>query len=158
MPTVSDRAFVKVLSYYTCPQWAIRSRSFVKKFCHEAALWRRLNHENVTSVFGVTMDPYQVVFDRVSDKDIAQYTLDLGVNRASLVSFVSDSLQISPRLANAFSQVSGVAEGLGYLHSQNVIHGRLRGVSRQLVYLRQESQLIASGRQPSWSTTMVGLC
>jgi len=102
-----------------CKRRAVRVRSlqmpcvsdqaFVKKFCHEATLWRRLNHENVTSVFGVTMNPYQVVFDRVSDKDIAQCTLDVGVNRANLV--------------------SDVAEGLEYLHSQNVIHGRLRGAA-----------------------------
>lgn len=82
------------------------------------------------------MDPYQVVFDRGSDKDIIQYTLSGGVDRASLVSFLPDSLPVPPRLADVFLQISDVAEGLGYLHSQDVIHGRLRGVSHQLVHLQ----------------------
>lgn len=60
----------------------------VKKFCREAALWRRLDHQNITSVLGVTMDPYQVVFDRASVKDIMHYTLNNGVDRASLVPFI----------------------------------------------------------------------
>lgn len=78
------------------------------------------------------MDPCQVVFDQVSDKNIIQHTLNNGVDRASLVSFIPDFLPISPRLTNLFPQISDVAEGLGYLHSQNVIHGRLRGVSHRL--------------------------
>jgi serine/threonine protein kinase len=73
----------------------------VKKFCHEAALWRRLNHQNITSVLGVTIDPYQVVFDRGSDKDTTQYTLNNGVDRASLVSFIPDSLPTPPNLTGA---------------------------------------------------------
>ena len=104
----------------------------VKKICHEAALWRRLSHQNITSVLGVTMDPYQVVFDQVSNRDIIQYALNNGADRASLVSFISDSLPIPPRLIDLFPQISDVTEGLEYLHSRNVIHGRLRGVSYQL--------------------------
>jgi len=84
-------------------------RAFAKKFCHEAALWRRLNHQNVGSVLGVIMDPYQVIFDQVSDRNIIQYTLGNEVDRASLI--------------------QGIAEGLGYLHSQSVVHGRLRGAA-----------------------------
>jgi len=57
----------------------------------------------------VTMDPYQVVFDQISDKNIMQYTLSEGVDRASLI--------------------LDITEGLGYLHSQSVIHGRLRGAA-----------------------------
>jgi hypothetical protein len=61
-----------------------------KKFCHEAVLWRRLDHPNVATVLGVTMDPYQVVFDQVSDKDIMEYTSEGGADRASLVSSIPD--------------------------------------------------------------------
>ena len=78
------------------------------------------------------MDPYQVVFDRVSDNGIAQYTSNDGVDRASLVSLFLDFFPISLGFIDAFLQISDVAEGLGYLHSQNVVHGRLRGVSYRL--------------------------
>lgn len=131
--------------------------SAVKKFCHEAALWRRLNHQNITLVLGVTMDPYQVVFDRVSDRDIVQYTLNNGVDRAILVSFISDPFPVPARSTGPFPQISDVAEGLGYLNSQNVIHGRLRGVSHRL-HPQRGSQLTASGRRLFWSATTVGPC
>ena len=61
----------------------------MKKFCHEVVLLKRLDHPNLASVLGVTMDPYQVVFDRVSDKDITRHTMDGGV---SLVSFIQGSV------------------------------------------------------------------
>lgn len=133
----SDQAFMKVLSYYMTVK--AMGSPFMKKFCHEAALWKRLKHQNITSVLGVTMDPYQVVFDQAPDKDIMQYTLNAGVNRANLVNFAPGSLPTPPRSANAFPQVSDVAEGLGYLHSQNIVHGRLRGVSRQLIHLHDRN-------------------
>jgi len=82
------------------------------------------------------MDPYQIVFDRGSDKDIMQYILNEGIDRASLVGFFLDFLPVPPRLADVFPQISDIAEGLGYLHSQDVIHGRLRGVSHRPVHLQ----------------------
>lgn len=75
------------------------------------------------------MDPYQVVFYGVSDNGIVQYISNNGVDRASLVSLFLDSFPISLGFADVFLQISDVAEGLGYLHSENVVHGRLRGVS-----------------------------
>lgn len=73
------------------------------------------------------MDPYQVVFDGRSDQDIVQYTLGGGVDRGSLVNFITGPLLVHPELADP-SQILDIVEGLEYLHSQNVIHGRLRGV------------------------------
>ena len=94
------------------------------------------------------------MFDRVSDKDIIEYTLGGGIDRVSLVSFSPGSLPIRPRFADAFHQISDIAEGLRYLHSQNVVHGRLRGVSRHLPPQRGP-ELTASGRGPFSSTMMV---
>ena len=100
------------------------------------------------------MDPYQVVFDRVSDKDITRYTLDGGVDRVSLVSFIQGSRIIHLGLVNSFPQISDIAEGLGYLHSHNIVHGRLRTVSHHL-RLQRRPELIAAGRGPFSSTMMV---
>ena len=74
----------------------------VQKFCHEAALWRRLDHRNVAKVLGVTVDPYQIVFDRVSDKDIVKYTsTEEGVDRVVLVSlFTVPALSFVSRAAD----------------------------------------------------------
>lgn len=81
---MAGKTLIKVLSYYPCVTG--QALTNVKKFCHEAALWRRLDHPNVTAVLGVTMDPYQVIFDQVSDKDIMQYTAGEGVDRETLAS------------------------------------------------------------------------
>jgi len=82
--------------------------SVKKKFCHEVVLWKRLNHQNVARVLGITTDPYQIVFDRVSDKDI--------------VTFIS-----TEDCVDRVVLLSDIGEGLAYLHSQKVVHGRLRG-------------------------------
>jgi hypothetical protein len=81
---MAGKTLIKVPSYYPCVTG--QALTSVKKFCHEAALWKRLDHPNVAAVLGVTMDPYQVVFDRVSDKDIVQYTSGERVDRETLVS------------------------------------------------------------------------
>ena len=66
-----------------------------KRFCHEATLWKRLDHQNVARVLGVTIDPYQIVFDRVSDKDIMKYiSTEEGVNRVVLVSLFAVSASL----------------------------------------------------------------
>ena len=115
----------------------------MKKFCHEVVLWKRLDHPNIASVLGVTIDPYQVVFPRVSDKDITQHITDGGVDRVSLVSFIQSSRTTRLGLVNSFPQISDIAEGLGYLHSRNIVHGRLRTVSPH-PHLQRGSQLTAS--------------
>ena len=48
------------------------------------------------------MDPYQVVFDQISDKDIIQHILGDRVDRASLVGFIPDSLLVLPKWADVF--------------------------------------------------------
>ena len=89
-----------------------------------------MDHQNVARVLGVMMDPYQIAFDWVSEKDIMKYTLtEEGVDRVVLVSLMVSAILCPSQRAEASFQLSDVAEGLGYLHSQNVVHGRLRGVS-----------------------------
>jgi len=66
------------------------------------------------------------------------------------------SLLIRPPLADVFFQISEIAEGLGYLHSQSVVHGRLRGASHHLLPQRGP-QLTASRRGLFLSTMIVEL-
>lgn len=63
-------------------------------------LWKRLNHPNIASVLGVTMDPCQVVFDKVSNENVIQYTLNNVVDRGSLVGFIPIPLLVVPGLVD----------------------------------------------------------
>lgn len=61
-------------------------------------LWRRLDHQNVARVLGITMDPYRIVFDLVSDKDIVKYiTTEEGVNFVVLVSLLTIPMLVRPQ-------------------------------------------------------------
>ena len=90
IPSLVDEGLVKKVTDQCnaiCANQASLLTGWVKKFCHEVVLWRRLDHRNLAQVLGVTMDPYQILFDRVSDKDIVQYTsTEEGVDRVILVS------------------------------------------------------------------------
>lgn len=88
-PLASERALRKVLPPLP-PQYVLYLH-IAKILCHEVVLWRRLIHPNIALVLGLTMDPYQIVFDQVSNKDVMQYTLREGVDRVNLVSSILSS-------------------------------------------------------------------
>ena len=47
--------------------------------------------------------------------------------QANLISLVRISF-IPPNIASTSPQLLGVAKGIGYLHSHNIIHGGIKGV------------------------------
>ncbi|KAF9647762.1 kinase-like protein [Thelephora ganbajun] len=82
-----------------------------KQAFHEVAVvWKHLAHPNIAPLLGVTIDPPQLISDRISGGNFMEYiTSHPDANRVTLL--------------------SDIAEGLDYLHSCDVIHGGLRGLN-----------------------------
>jgi len=73
------------------------------------------------------IDELCVVSPWMPEGDLSQYLNKYpGVNRASIVR--ACALR-NASILNCFRQMVGVADGLSYLHSSDVIHGDLKGVS-----------------------------
>lgn len=88
-------------------------------------MWKRLDHPNIVPFKGVTFEPLQLVSEWISGGELRHY---VGENPgANLISLVSSSL-CTPINASSCLQLLGVAEGLGYLHSCDVVHGDVKGV------------------------------
>ncbi|KAF9642811.1 kinase-like protein [Thelephora ganbajun] len=81
----------------------------VKETFHQVAvMWKHLTHPNIVPLLGVTIDPFELISDRMPGGDLTEYiTNHPDTDRLSLL--------------------SDVAEGLNYLHSCDVIHGDLKG-------------------------------
>ena len=87
--------------------------------------WKHLTHPNIVPLLGATVDPPQLISDRMTGGDLTEYIVSHpDTDRISLVSV--PLLCCTRRLL--FYQLSNVAEGLRHLHSRNVIHGDLKGV------------------------------
>jgi len=98
----------------------------LQSFCKEAVLWKRLSHPHIVPFLGVTLQPLQLVSGWMPGGELRNYVRDNPyTDLVGLVSQLSPSRDVTsppPR------QLLGVAEGLAYLHSCNVIHGDLKGV------------------------------
>ncbi|KAF9644874.1 kinase-like protein [Thelephora ganbajun] len=77
-------------------------------FYREAIVWKHLNHPNIVPFKGVTFDPLQLVSEWMPGGELRKY------------------VENNPG-ANPISLLIGIAEGLAYLHSCEVIHGDLKG-------------------------------
>lgn len=88
-------------------------------------MWKRLEHPNIVSLLGVTLSPFQFVSVWMPGGELLEY-IDThpSVDRLGLVGF--DPIPLDGGLT--LHQVSGVADGLSYLHSYGVVHGDLKGV------------------------------
>ena len=97
-----------------------------KAFHQVVVVWKHLSHQSIVPLLGVTIDPPQLVSDWMYGGDLTEYiTSRPNADRLSLVRVPPlDCTMRSP-----VYQLSDVAEGLNYLHSCNVIHGDLKGVS-----------------------------
>jgi len=96
-----------------------------KLFCREAIVWKRLNHPNIVPFKGVTLNPLQLISEWMPHGELREYIKENQyMNRVGLV---GSSLPTHMQHLT-YPQLLGVAEGLGYLHSCNVIHGDLKGV------------------------------
>lgn len=105
---------------------ASRYRQLSQALYREAVVWKHLTHPNIVPLLGITPSPLQLVSEWMGGGDLTEYVKrNANVDRLGLVG--------APQLFNdAHSpsfQLSDVADGLSYLHSCDVIHGDLKGVS-----------------------------
>ena len=90
-------------------------------------MWKHLNHPHIVPFMGVTLEPLQLVSGWMPGGELRSY---IKTNpHTNLISLVSQPLPASG-VVSLSSQLLGVAEGLMYLYSCNVIHGDLKGVRR----------------------------
>ncbi|KAF9789172.1 kinase-like domain-containing protein, partial [Thelephora terrestris] len=78
--------------------------------CEEAVVWKHLSHPNIVPFKGVTFRPLQLVSEWMPCGEIKEY------------------IKENPQ-ANLLSLLLGIAKGLNYLHSRNIIHGDLKGAN-----------------------------
>ena len=91
-----------------------------------AAMSKYLDHPNIVPLLGVTTEPLELISDWMPGGDLLGYiATHPDANKFALVCFISDI----PRNMLIACQLSDVADGLNYLHSCNMVHGDLKGVS-----------------------------
>ena len=119
--------------------------------------WRHLNHPNIVPFKGVTFEPLQLVSEWMLGGELREYIrVNYDVNLIGLVGLFLHLLNVtsSPR------QLFGIAKGLGYLHSCNVIHGDIKGVRGSVYILKPMLMVIGAGEYTSrcgWKRTNCGL-
>ncbi|KAF9645422.1 kinase-like protein [Thelephora ganbajun] len=77
-------------------------------FCREAMIWKCLDHPNILPLLGVTISPFQLISNWMDGGDLLQHVKN------------------NPN-ADRLGLLCDVVRGLCYLHSQNVMHGDLKG-------------------------------
>ena len=104
-------------------------RFFVQKYCKELIVCKRAKHPNILSIEGVApmLFEFCIVSQWMVNGNMVGYVTKYpGVNRLELVDLTPQ--HFDPALTS--SQLVGVTRGLDYLHSNEVIHGDLKSVSR----------------------------
>lgn len=88
-------------------------------------MWKHLTHPNIVPLLGITLTPLQLISAWMPGGELKEYvTSHPDMDRLGLVG--APSIRTGSHLRT--SQLTGIADGLNYLHSRNMIHGDLKGV------------------------------
>ncbi|KAJ7044734.1 kinase-like domain-containing protein [Mycena alexandri] len=90
------------------------SRQIRRKFCREALIWKNLDHEYVLPFLGVDSDSFPGFLCMVSP----------WMSRGAIV-----TARGGPNISSIPILMYEIAVGLQYLHSENIVHGDLRGAN-----------------------------
>jgi serine/threonine protein kinase len=120
--------------------------SNIQEFSCEAVTWQQLSHPNVLPFFGVfhlERNPPRICLacPWMENGNVVQFLADQAPDTdcISLVSKISEVWHCIHN--NCFIQSLDIAQGLKYLHSENIIHGDLKGVCFSLSILLQTTCL-----------------
>ena len=100
-----------------------------QNFCKEVVVWKNLSHPNVLNLIGVpdTLEDgrFSMVSEWMANGNIMEYVRSHAGNHLKLVGYD----RIFPRYLLRTFQLADAIEGLKYLHTANIVHGGLKGVS-----------------------------
>ena len=113
-----------------------------QRLCTQAAIWKRLRHQNVVRFLGLRSDypPLSLVYQWLSNENLSEYLhRHTDVDKLSLVcGYYRRGCRLLGNVTLALyrHQLLDVAHGLTYLHQRNLVHGNLTGVSINLLVPR----------------------
>ncbi|KAJ6474388.1 kinase-like domain-containing protein [Mycena vulgaris] len=87
---------------------------FADEFCREALVWQNLQHPFILPLIGIDREPFPTLSCLVSP----------WMAHGTVLKFLNDY-----RRANVIELLSEIAQGLQYLHLENIVHGDLRGAN-----------------------------
>jgi serine/threonine protein kinase len=133
---VSQKRFVHFLLVHS-DQWSPKHPGR-QAFYREVIVWKSLKHPNIVPFLGVPTKvppPFEIVCEWMENSRITEYVRENpNVDRIGLVS--GFSFAVTTPFERQILQLWDVADGLHYLHSRDVIHGDLKGVSHSVLHLQ----------------------
>ncbi|KAK6996818.1 kinase-like domain-containing protein [Favolaschia claudopus] len=92
-------------------------RDIRRKFCREALVWQRLRHPYIVPLIGIDTESFPSSLSMVSP----------WMKNGTVIKYLSRFSDSHARVSAVDGLIREIAQGLAFLHDQNVVHGDLRG-------------------------------